>query len=45
VQFPSNDLRLALLDAAQGKSLSVGEKLLTFCYRYDADAKGYLGGE
>lgn len=42
VQFRPKDMRLALLDAAEGKSLSIGEKILLFCYSYDADAKGYV---
>jgi protein SCO1/2 len=42
VQFRAKDMRLALLDAAEGKSLSIGEKILLFCYAYDADAKGYV---
>ncbi len=42
VQYPPNDLRLALLDASEGKALSIGDKLLTFCYHYDPNAKGYV---
>jgi protein SCO1/2 len=42
VQFKKKDLRLALLDASEGKALSIGDKLVLFCYRYDASAKGYV---
>ena len=42
VGYPAKDLHLALLDAAEGKSLSIGEKLLMFCYYYDPNAKGYV---
>jgi protein SCO1 len=42
VQFKKKDLRLALLDASEGKALSIGDKLVLFCYRYDANAKGYV---
>ncbi|MBW8890154.1 MAG: SCO family protein [Fibrobacteres bacterium] len=42
VAYPPQDLHLALLEAKDGKALSVGEKLLLFCYHYDADAKGYV---
>jgi protein SCO1/2 len=42
VEFKKKDLRLALLDASEGKALSIGDKLVLFCYRYDANAKGYV---
>jgi protein SCO1 len=42
IEFKKKDLRLALLDASEGKSLSIGEKIVMFCYRYDASAKGYV---
>lgn len=42
VQYSPADLRLALLEASEGKALSVGDKLLLFCYHYDASAKGYV---
>jgi protein SCO1/2 len=35
-------LRLALLDASEGKALSLGNKLLLFCYHYDSGSKGYV---
>lgn len=42
IEFPTRDLRLALLDASNGKELSVGDKLTMFCYRYDANSKSYV---
>jgi len=42
IEFKALDLRLALLDAAKGRSLSLGDRIITFCYRYDANAKGYV---
>jgi hypothetical protein len=42
VEFKRKDLRLALLDASEGRALSIGEKIEMFCYRYDANAKGYV---
>jgi protein SCO1/2 len=42
VEFKRKDLRLALLDASEGKFLSIGDKIVLFCYRYDANAKGYV---
>lgn len=42
VEFKHKDLRLALLDASEGRALSIGEKIVLFCYRYDANAKGYV---
>ena len=42
VEYRSKDLKLALLDASEGKSLSFGDKIAMFCYRYDPNAKGYV---
>jgi protein SCO1 len=42
IEYKSLDLRLALLDASKGRSLSIGDKIMTLCYRYDADAKSYV---
>jgi protein SCO1/2 len=35
-------LRLALLDASEGKTLSFGDKIELFCFRYDPNAKSYV---
>jgi protein SCO1/2 len=42
VEYRPKDLKLALLDASEGKSISFGDKIVMFCYRYDPDAKGYV---
>lgn len=42
VEYRSKDLKLALLDASEGKSISFGDKIEMFCYRYDPTAKGYV---
>jgi len=42
VRYPPKDLRLALLEAKDGRELSIGDKVLLFCYHYDANAKGYV---
>jgi protein SCO1/2 len=39
MSFP--DLRLALLEASEGKIGSVVERALLFCFHYDSDARGY----
>ncbi len=42
VEYRSKDLKLALLDASEGKSISFGDKIAMFCYRYDPNVKGYV---
>lgn len=42
IEFPPRDVRLALLDASEGKSLSLGEKFVMLCFKYDPDAQGYV---
>ena len=42
IEFSPRDMRLALLDASEGKSLSLGDKLAMFCYSYDAHTQGYV---
>jgi protein SCO1 len=41
IQFKPNDLRLSLLEAAQGKIGNTFDKLLLYCYHYDPNSKGY----
>jgi protein SCO1/2 len=41
-EFPPLDMRLALLDASEGRAISLGDKLTLFCYRYDPNSKGYV---
>jgi protein SCO1/2 len=42
IAFSTRDLRLALLDASEGKSLSLGEKITMMCFKYDSHAQGYV---
>ena len=35
IKFPDKDLRLALLEAAEGKIGSTIDKIILSCYRYD----------
>ncbi len=41
-EFSQRDMRLALLDASEGRAISFGDKLTLFCYRYDPNSKGYV---
>lgn len=40
MSFP--DMRLALLEASEGKTGTVSEKVLLFCFHYDPVARGYV---
>lgn len=42
LEFKSNDLRMALLEAARGKIGTTLDKIVLYCYHYDPDAKGYV---
>lgn len=42
IEYKPLDIRLALLDASKGRSMSLGDRFVTFCYRYDANTKGYV---
>ncbi len=42
IEFPSRDLKFALLEASQGKIGTTIDRLLLFCYHYDPAAKGYV---
>lgn len=42
IEFKKNNLRLALLEASQGKIGDTLDRILLFCYHYDPDAKGYV---
>jgi len=42
IEFSPKDLKLGLLDAAEGKIGSPAEQLLLFCYQYDPNAGGYV---
>ena len=41
IEFASNDIRLGLLEASQGRSISTVEKLIMYCYHYDPAGKKY----
>ena len=40
--YEPKDLKLSLLEASKGKIGNMIEKILLFCYHYDAEAKGYV---
>jgi protein SCO1/2 len=41
IQFDPQDLRLGLLEASEGRSISTVERLLLYCYHYDPQGKRY----
>jgi protein SCO1/2 len=41
ISFPDTTLRLALLEASNGKIGSVVDRILLFCYRYDPQTRKY----
>lgn len=42
IEYKPQDVKLALLEAAEGKIGNTLEKLLLYCYHYDADANSYV---
>lgn len=42
IEFPKNDVRLALAEAAEGKTISTVDHLLLYCYQYDPNARSYV---
>jgi len=42
LEFPSNDLRLGLLEASEGRHISTVEKLILYCYHYDPQGGKYV---
>jgi len=42
IEFPTKDLKFALLEASQGKIGSTVDRILLFCYHYDPATKGYV---
>lgn len=42
LQFDPNDVRLGLLEASQGRSISTIEKMILFCYMYDPIGAKYV---
>ncbi len=41
IQYEPSDLRLGLLEASQGRSISTVERLILYCYHYDPAGKHY----
>jgi protein SCO1/2 len=41
IQYDPGDVRLGLLEATEGRSISTTERLLLFCYHYDPQGKRY----
>jgi protein SCO1 len=42
LEHAPNDLRIGLLEASEGRSISTVERVLLFCYRYDASEQAYV---
>ena len=42
IDYKTNDLKLGLLEAAEGKVGSTLDRIILYCYHYDPDAKGYV---
>lgn len=42
LKLSPRDLRIALLEASEGRFVSAADKVLMYCYRYDPDASGYV---
>jgi len=42
IEFKKNDLRLALLEASQGRIGNTLDRIILYCYHYDPNAKGYV---
>lgn len=42
IEFKPNDLKLALLEAGNGKIGNTIDRIILYCYHYDPNAKGYV---
>jgi protein SCO1/2 len=42
LEFPPNDLRIGLLEASEGRSISTIEQLILYCYHYDPKGGRYV---
>jgi protein SCO1/2 len=42
LEFPHNDLKIGLLEASEGRSISTVEKLILYCYHYDPQGGKYV---
>jgi protein SCO1 len=41
IEFPASDVRIGLLEASEGKSISTVERILLYCYHYDPRDRKY----
>jgi protein SCO1/2 len=41
IEYPASDIRLGLLEASQGRSITTTERVLLFCYHYDPQGRHY----
>ena len=41
IEYPPGDVRLGLLEASEGRSVSTTERILLYCYHYDPQGKRY----
>ena len=42
IEYKTNDLKLGLLEAAEGKVGTTLDRIILYCYHYDPNAKGYV---
>lgn len=42
ISYPTRDLRLALVEASEGKIGTTVDRLILYCLHYDPDARGYV---
>ena len=42
IEFPPNDLKLGLLEASEGRSISTVEQIILYCYHYDPKGGKYV---
>jgi protein SCO1/2 len=42
IEYDANDMRIGLLEASEGRSISTVERVLLYCYRYDASEQKYV---
>lgn len=42
LEFPSNDVRLGLFEASEGRSISTIEQIVLYCYHYDPKGGKYV---
>lgn len=42
ISFPANDLRLGLIEASEGRSISTVDRVLMFCFHFDPQDRRYV---